>query len=92
MVTVAASSAVGTGVGSSTTAAQESTTLNASSINTNTAAAAPGGGSNMAANKNLNSLDSSPKSFALPSHNVVSREPHQAQWRYQFGSPGYQPI
>ena len=88
MLTVTAS-AVGTGVGSSTTAAQESTIINASSINTNTLAAAPG--SNMAANKNLNSLDSSPKSFTLPSHNV-SREPHQAQWRYQFASPGYQNI
>ena len=30
---------------------------------------------------NNNTLDNSPKSFNLPAHNV-SREPHQAQWRY----------
>lgn len=66
-----AASTTGTGFGPSTTAAQENTAVNKNSISTNIVAPV----ANMAVNKNLNSLDNSPKSFNLPVQNV-SREPH----------------
>ena len=70
MVAVAASTS-GTGFGSSTTAAQETAANNNNSISTNIVAPV----SIMGGNKNLNSLDNSPKSFNLPVHSVA-REPH----------------